>query len=330
MPDHTSSTRSSNSLTRRSFVVGGTAAVAGATVAGRALARTRPWWRPVSDLHQPLSSQREALRLLGKTRMRIPDSLPNPALAAGTDTIPEIEHVVVLMLENHSYDNVFGMLGRELGARPRGDGFRLAGDGLPDATNPYPDGRLQRAVRMPTTCHFHSPPSQEWTASHNQYNNGAMDGFVRTTITPFTSQIVGPVAMGYWTGDDLPFTYDLATKFAIGDRWFCSCLAQTDPQRRYLIAATSSGMTDDIGTSPGNIVPDASLGAPANGTIFDRLTQAGISWADYNASFPTGTTMELYPANDGAFSKTNAFPIDQFFTDAQAGKLPAFSLLDPD
>jgi phospholipase C len=136
--------------------------------------------------------------------------------------------------------------------------------------------------------------------------------------------------MGYWTADDLPFTYDLASRFAIGDRWFSSCLAQTDPQRRYLIAATSSGMTDDIGTGPGNIVPDASLAAPANGTIFDRLSAAGISWADYTADFPAGTTMELYPPNDAAFSKTNAPPIEQFFTDAKAGTLPAFSLLDPD
>jgi phospholipase C len=329
MPEEISTPRSS-SRTRRTFLAEGTAAVAGATVAGRALAHSRPWWRPVRDLDQPLSSQREALAILGKTRMRQPSSLPNAALAAGTDTIPEIEHVVVLMLENHSYDNVFGMLGRQPGGRPRGDGFALAGDGLPSATNPYPDGRLQRAFRMPTTCQFPSTPSQEWTASHNQFNDGAMDGFVRTPIDPFTSQIVGAVAMGYWTVDDLPFTYDLAQKFAIGDRWFCSCLAQTDPQRRYLIAGTSSGMTDDIGTGPGNIVPNASLAAPANGTIFDRLEAAGVSWGDYTADFPTGTTMELYPPNDAAFSKTNAPPIDQFFTDAKAGTLPAFSLLDPD
>jgi phospholipase C len=318
------------SPTRRTFLAAGTAAVAGASVAGRAVARTRPWWRPVRDLSQPLASQREALRVLGSSRMRLPDSLPDVTLAAGTDTLPEIQHVVVLMLENHSYDNLLGMLGRQPGGRPRGDGFTLSDDGLPDATNPYPNGMLQRAFRMPTTCQFGSTPSQEWAASHNAYNNGAMDGFVRTPISPFTSQLVGAVAMGYWTGDDLPFTYDLANRFAIGDRWFCSCLAQTDPQRRYLIAATSSGMTDDIGTGPGSIVPDASLGAPANGTIFDRLETAGVSWADYNTSFPTGCTMELYPANDGAFSKTNAPPIDQFFSDAKAGTLPAFSLLDPD
>jgi phospholipase C len=108
-------------------------------------------------------------------------------------------------------------------------------------------------------------------------------------------------------------------------------LGQTDPNRRYLIAATSSGMTDNIGTGAGNAVANATLGIPAaNGTIFDRFTAAGISWADYNATFPTGTTMELYPANDTAFAKTNAPPISQFFSDARAGTLPQFSLLDPD
>ncbi len=268
--------------------------------------------------------------MLGRVAMRLPDSLPNPSLPTGTDTLPQIEHVVVLMLENHSYDNILGMLGRGRGQRPRGDGFTLAADGLPTATNPYPDGRLQRAFRMPTTCQLSNTPSQEWATSHNAYDNGRNDGFVRSTISPATSQLVGPVAMGYWTGDDLPLTYALASTFPIGDRWFSSCLGQTDPNRRFLIAATAQGMTDDIGTGPGNAAANSTLGAPAaNGTIFDRLTDAGISWADYAASYPTGATMELYPGNDTAY-KTNAPPISQFFSDAQAGTLPQFSLLDPD
>jgi hypothetical protein len=65
-------------------------------------------------------------------------------------------------------------------------------------------------------------------------------------------------------------------------------------------------MTDDIGGSLGNLEPDLLLGAPANGTIFDRLTLAGISWADYYTEFPTGATMELYPTDDAAYSATNA------------------------
>ncbi len=282
----------------------------------------RAWWQPALDVTQPSASQVEALRVLGRTRMRLPDSLPNEAMAAGTDTIPEIEHVVVLMMENHSYDNFFGMLGRGPGQRPRGDGFTVALDGYPTASNPYPNGHAQRAFPMPTTCQLSSSPSQEWEQSHIQYDKGRNDGFVISNS--------GPVAMGYWDEHSLPFTYSLASQFPIGDRWFCSVLGQTDPNRRYLIAATSTGMIDDVGTSPGSFVPDASLAAPSNGTIFERLSQAGISWNDYNEGFPTGTTMELYPTPDAAFSETNAPPIDQFFTDAKAGTLPQFSLLDPD
>ncbi len=317
-------------VSRRAFLAeGGTALLAGG-VLKQALAHPRPWWRPAHRYAQPAASELDALRALGRTTMRMPGSLPNPALPVGADTLPEIEHVVVLMLENHSYDNLLGMLGRGRGKRPRGDGFRLAADGLPTATNPYANGELQRAFQMPTTCQLDSRPSQEWTASHNQYNGGRMDGFVSTPISYNTKERVGAVAMGYWTAEGLPLTYALAETFPIGDRWFCSTLTDTDPNRRYLIAATSQGMTSDIGAGAGGSVADSLLGVPAkNGTIFTHLQSAGISWADYNATGATGTTMNLYPSNDAAFDKTNAPNISQFFTDAKQGKLPQFSLLDP-
>ena len=318
-------------ISRRAFLAeGGTALLAGG-VLKQALAHPRRWWQPAHRYMQPDTSELDALRVLGRTAMRMPGSLPNPALPTGTDTLPQIEHVVVLMLENHSYDNLLGMLGRSHGQGPRGDGFTLASDGLPTALNPYADGiHLQRAFHMPTTCQIDSRPSQEWTASHNQYNNGRMDGFVRTPISYDTKEIVGAVAMGYWTAQDLPLTYALAETFPIGDRWFCSTLTDTDPNRRFLIAATSQGMTGDIGTGAGSSVPDSLLGVPAkNGTIFTHLSSAGITWADYNSTGTTGTTMNLYPANDGVYDKTNAPNISQFFTDAKKGKLPQFSLLDP-
>jgi phospholipase C len=222
------------------------------------------------------------------------------------------------MLENHSFDNFFGMLGR-------GDGFTLGRDGQPTATNPYPDGRIQHAFHMPTTCQLPSTPSQEWLASHNAYNNGKLDGFVATPISPTDSTIVGGVAMGYWTGDDLPFTYSLARTFPIGDRWFCSVLAQTYPNRRYLIAGTSAGMTDDGGTSE----PLITVPAP-NGTIFNVLDSHAISWENYVASYPTGATPELFFANDGATEAAHNKPIADFYTDAASGNLPSFSFLDPD
>jgi phospholipase C len=272
----------------------------------------------------PPASSAAALAALGRTSLRAPGSLPFPRLAPGTDTLPGLDHIVVLMLENHSFDNLFGMLGR-------GDGFTLDPRGRPTATNPYPDGCLQHAFQMPTTCQLASRPSQEWSASHNAYNNGANDGFVRTPISPATTEIVGGVAMGYWTGEDLPFTYSLASTFPIGDRWFSSVLGQTDPNRRYLIAATSAGMTDDVGTSPFDGIQDATLPLPAGGTtIFNQLDLHNISWANYVFDYPTGATPELFPSNDAATEEVHYKPFSHFFSDAAAGALPAFSLLDPD
>src|SRR5436190_22796228 len=75
---------------------------------------------------------RSAPKSSSTASLRRPDSLPDPRRPAGTDTIPQIEHIVVVMMENHSYDNHFGML-RRAGA----DGFRLGFNGKPLASNPY-------------------------------------------------------------------------------------------------------------------------------------------------------------------------------------------------
>ena len=134
-----------------------------------------------------------ALRALGRTSLRKPGSRPFPRLPAGTDTLPGIKHIVVLMMENHSFDNIFGMLGR-------GDGFTLGANGLPTATNPYPNGKKQHAFRMPTTCQLSGTPSQEWLASHNAYAKGRMDGFVRSHVGPgWTGSTVKPGGRGAGT-----------------------------------------------------------------------------------------------------------------------------------
>jgi phospholipase C len=119
--------------------------------------------------------------------LRRPGSLPYPHLPEGTDTITEIEHIVVLMMENHSYDNKLGMLGRA-GA----DGYQLGPAGTPRAANPYANRDIQHAFRMPTTCQLIGKPSQNWTDSHTQFADGRQDGFVVSGS--------GPVAMGYWEG----------------------------------------------------------------------------------------------------------------------------------
>jgi phospholipase C len=236
-------------------------------------------------------------------------SLPYPHLAPGTDTIPQIEHIVVLMMENHSYDNKLGMLGRA-GA----DGFTLGADGKPTASNPYPSGgKIQHAFRMPTTCQVSGDPTQTWEASHASYDSGRNDGFVGASSA---------VSMGYWEHADQPFYYSLASVFPLADRYFCSVLGQTYPNRRYMMAATSLGMVndDDVQDLPKY---------PPNGTIFDTLNKHGLSWKDYWSTTPcTLLWPDLFvrdPLNALKLEK-----IDHFFSDAKDGKLPAFCLVEPD
>jgi phospholipase C len=312
-------------LSRRALLRGaGLAAGAlGPALLGRSVARAAAASAPAGGVPVSRSTPQDAaLRVLGRRTLRLPDSLPFPTLPAGTDTMPAIEHVVVLVMENHSFDNLLGLLGR-------GDGFPLGPDGRPSASNPYPDGRTQHAFRMPTTCQLSGAPSQEWTASHEAYDKGRMDGFVRAS----NGRGQGGVAMGYWTREDLPFTHSLASTFPLADRWFCSVLGQTDPNRRYLIAATSAGMTDDVSTSPaiGSAAQDALLTQKANGTIFQRLSDHGIDWANYTAAFPLGATPELFPTDDTSLEiAPHRRLFEQFFADAEAGTLPAFSFLDED
>lgn len=229
---------------------------------------------------------------------------PDPTKAEGTDLLPQIEHIVVVMMENHSYDNYFGML-------DRGDGFERDSSGRPLNSNKDASGAEVRAFHMANTCQLPKQPSQAWNATHVQWNGGAMDGFVRSDS--------GPVAMGYWTEEDIPFYYGLGRTFTLCDRWFGSCMAQTFPNRRFLLAATARGnISTDL-----NTITDFQ---PPNGTIMELLDKHGASWRDYYSSLPTtGLFLPVVQANPDKVVR-----IEQFYADAAAGKLPLFSLVEPD
>jgi phospholipase C len=215
--------------------------------------------------------------------------------------MPEIEHIVVLMLENHSFDNVLGMLGR-------GDGFDVDANGNPTATNPS-GNQVLHAFHMPTPCQLVTEPSNSWDASHLAYDNGTCQGFANNA---------GAVSMGYFDATDLPFTYELAKTFPINDRYFSSVMAQTFPNRRFLISGTALGIVED--SLPSTL--------PPHGVIFQALSRHGISWRDYHASLPT-LAMYLPLAQDRKL-RANLVGVEQFFTDARKGTLPGFSLIDPD
>jgi phospholipase C len=215
----------------------------------------------------------------------------------GTDTIPQIEHVVTLMMENHSYDSYLGVL-------DRGDGFPMR-DGRIKAANPDGNGNLVHAFHMPNACQLNGSPSQSWDASHQSLDHGRNDGFVLAS---------GPVAMGYWTGEDIPFYYGLARTFPLADRWFCSTLCQTYPNRRFFMAGTAAG-----------IVNDTLAMQPPGGNIMELLDSQRISWLNYFSDQPSTLILLDYAVGH----PSNLVPISQFFSDAAAGTLPFLSIVDP-
>jgi phospholipase C len=247
--------------------------------------------------------------LADATTVRPPDSLPDPSRPAGTvDEAMPFDHIVVVMMENHSFDNYLGML-PALGHR-RVDGFTLGADGLPTNANPSPTGPVT-AYAFASTAQG-PDVGQDWNATHRQIDGGAMDGFVYGNGD--TTQ-----AMGYYGPDVLPFANSFAGTFTTGNRWFCSAPCQTYPNRRFLMAGTAYG---DITTSTSTLT----LTPPPNGTVFDRLAQYGISWRDYYTDLPQTaiipSVIEKYPSN--------LAPIGQFLLDCALGTLPQVSFVDPE
>jgi phospholipase C len=244
-----------------------------------------------------------AANAFGLHRLRKPGSLPDPRRPAGTDTLPQIEHIIVVMMENHSYDNYLGKL-------HRGDGF-VVFDGRPLNSSPDGNGNRIRAFHMPSTCQPDDDgPSQSWNASHISFANGRNDGFVLAS---------GGIAMGYWDHRDLPFYYGLARTFPVCDRWFCSVLAQTYPNRRFLLAGTAAGL---VATDVNAILKGPE---PPNGSIFARLDDHGIPWMNYASDVPQ---LALFPSVFRSHPHGWA-PMDRYFADAAAGTLPAVCYVDP-
>jgi phospholipase C len=247
-----------------------------------------------------------ALGRLAAAGIREPDSLPDPSRPAGTvDPAMPFDHVVVVMQENHSFDNYLGML--PLRGQPRADGFAFDATGRPRNANPYRGGHLT-VQRAPSLCQA-SGPGQSWRSTHLQVDGGRMDGFADRT---------SPVCMLYYDEQDLPFYYWLAKTFCLGDRWFCSAPCQTYPNRRFLLAATAFGL---ISTDTSSITQD-----PPNGTIVDRLDAHGVTWRDYFSDVPATGVIASIPEKH----PQNLAGIDQFYADCAAGTLPSVSFVDSD
>jgi phospholipase C len=240
-------------------------------------------------------------------------SLPFPDKPPGTvnEEMP-FDHIVVVMMENHSFDNLLGELHR---TREDVEGLKFNADGEATNSNPTVKGGPSdvTAYRLKDTSQAKNI-TQSWKATHEQINGGAMNGFV-------SSEKGASEAMGYYTPEVLPFAYSLANTYTLANQWFCSVPGPTHPNRRFLLAGTAFGGT---ATSKGELI-DAFEKPPPNGTIFDRLKKYEISWTNYFTDIPMTSVIPRIPVEHF----NHIHPRSRFFEACEAGTLPAVSFVDP-
>ncbi|MBT8496551.1 MAG: alkaline phosphatase family protein, partial [Deltaproteobacteria bacterium] len=247
---------------------------------------------------------------------RLPDAAPpsdappldagNPACSSQSDLsaselLASIDHIVVLMMENRSFDHYLGSLQLVEG---RSDIAGLDGS----ESNPDLDGNPV-GVHVLDDFTPEDPP-HKWDECHRQWNQGANDGFVREHAGAHQADV-----MGYHVRDQLASLYALADAGVVCNHWYSSVMGPTWPNRYYLHGATSKGLKSNLP------LPQTDLPFAQFESIFDRLDDAGVSHKNYFHDVPWAT---------GAYQKQDGLAtMEAFFADAANGALPQFSLIDP-
>ncbi|MCA1840099.1 MAG: alkaline phosphatase family protein [Actinobacteria bacterium] len=232
--------------------------------------------------------------------------------AHSTTPFDKINHMIVVMQENRSFDNYLGQLAAYDPS--------LGVEAEPNTGNLDPNGNLITPFHQSSYCEV-VDLDHSWNGTHNEWNNGAMDGFAKANAKDVDP--TGSRAMGYYDQTDLPFYYSLYDTFAMSDTYFSSVLDQTFPNRFYLLAGTSFGhVANDFPVPPGNTDPVHDY---AQTTVFNRLDDNNVSWKVYFEEVPFSFLF--------GYNRTHAaghvFPISQYFADAASGNLPQVSFIDP-
>ncbi len=212
--------------------------------------------------------------------------------------------LVVLMLENRSYDHVLGARAFE----------GLPGDGLTAAMfNPDLAGNPIRPFPATRESLCDIDPPHGWTAAHTQFNDGANDGFVQQHQRSHGSTTaIEP--MQYQTRATMPVTWALADAFTTCDRYFCSVMGPTWPNRMYWHTGQSQGINR-------NELPVGGFKWPS---IYHRLDAAGVDWSYYFGNIAVAGLIQDLPDVQAHIHSMNVF-----FDHAKAGTLPPVVYIDP-
>ena len=221
------------------------------------------------------------------------------------DALP-FKHIVVLMLENRSFDHYFAKL----------PSVGVTDVDVADETHFNYDPDANPVAKVP----FHhesryciKDTNHEWEGVHLQYDQGKMDGFVATNSPG------GARAMGYYDQDDIPYYYWMAQTFGLSDRHFSSLLGPTWPNRFFFYGASSWGntKTGDLG----DILPGSTVNAGKK--IIDQLDDAGRSWKIYRDGLAS------FALIFGQSKENIGSPMSKFESDVDGGSLPDLAILDP-
>ena len=227
---------------------------------------------------------------------------PRPRLSASSFLSAPIDHIVVVMMENRSFDHFLGWL-------PTATGTQQA-TYLDEAGVPHDTHHLAAGPNPDYAGCGHTDPDHGWNGGRLQLGpNRDASGFRKGRNDDF--------AIGYYTGNDLPVWKALTEQATIFDHYFTGILGPTYPNRWYMHAATSGGRkSNDFPTDPYNGWPET--------TIWERLQAAGVSWGYYFSNLPV---IGLYGARVAL--SPNVRHIAHYYADAAAGRLPQVSFVDP-
>jgi phospholipase C len=245
--------------------------------------------------------RRDALKTLGALASAGAASRFLPGCTDGSPQPGAIEHLVVLMMENRTYDHLLGA--RSLLEGKPGDGI-VAGFSNPDSTG-APVAVWPATAE--TICVL--DPPHGWNPSHAQFNGGALDGFLREHQARHPGDLA---AMQYLVREHVPVTWALADHYTSCDRWFASVMGPTWPNRMYWHSGQSNGILS-------NDLPAAIDWA----TINDRLNAKGVPWRYYFGDLPVLAAVGRLVTDD------NMRDFSRFLDDAAYGDLPPVTYIDP-
>jgi phospholipase C len=263
-------------------------------------------------------------------------AIPTPPGASTCAKITDVDHVVIFIQENRSFDHYFGSY---RGVRGFADSSAAFNQPYPGNTSSSPAGVLLpfHLDTTQTNAACTHDITHDWIPQHQSWDNGAMDGFVTSRLPINANDAV--LSMGYYTRADLPYYYAVADAFTLCDNYCCSVIGPTDPNRLYTMAASIDPDGKNGGPLLQTLVSNRAtmLGKLTYTTMPEQLQASGISWKVYSSpddsAFGSLETDNVLPYFKNFQDPTTAlyknafnpaFPTD-FVADALSGNLPQVS-----